>query len=119
MARTTARPSLGQSWPLDPLRQGGDFALSGAECSSSVPHQAGSLMAKRNLESSQRVSSPDELRALICALGQRPIAYHVSFTRLPGCDVNTALLLSQLIYWSGRGDDPEWTWKRREKWTEE
>lgn len=68
----------------------------------------------------QNVSSPDKLRALILTLGGRPIAFQPIYADLPGCDVNAALLLSQLVYWSSRGEDPDgWIWKERKQWMEE
>lgn len=67
-----------------------------------------------------RVSSPDELKQLIVTLGCRPIAFIPAYARIPGLDVNCALMLSQMIYWSPRtkGQDG-WIYKTRDKWSEE
>jgi hypothetical protein len=61
-----------------------------------------------------------ELRQLILNLGCRPIAYLPAYALLPGCNVNAAVLLSQMVYWSDRTDDPEgWFYKTRDEWAEE
>jgi hypothetical protein len=45
----------------------------------------------------------DELSTIISKLGQRPIAFIPAYADLPGCNVNAALLLSQMVYWADKG----------------
>jgi hypothetical protein len=62
----------------------------------------------------------NELMQLIQTLGCRPIAFIPAYARIPGLDVNCALILSQMIYWSPRARDPDhWIYKTREEWSEE
>jgi hypothetical protein len=50
-------------------------------------------------------------QALLAVLGDRPIAYHASLAKATK-SVTAGILLSQLVYWSQRGKDPEgWIWK--------
>src|ERR1700722_5042148 len=56
---------------------------------------------------------------LIKKLG-RIIAFHSAYADLPGCNVNAALLLSQMVHWSDKGDLADyWVYKTREEWREE
>lgn len=43
-------------------------------------------------------------------LGIRPIAYNVAFVKITG-SVNSALFLSQLLYWFGKGKWDNWVYK--------
>lgn len=43
-------------------------------------------------------------------IGEKPIAFNPAFARLTG-SINAGLLLSQLLYWSDKGKDPEWFYK--------
>jgi len=49
-------------------------------------------------------------RLIMDILGTRPIAFNVDLAHALG-SVNAGLLLSQLLFWDGKGDDPEWTHK--------
>ena len=50
---------------------------------------------------------------------QRPIAFHRSFVDIGG-SITAALFLSQLFYWSDRGEDPDgWIYKTYAEWTDE
>lgn len=49
----------------------------------------------------------------------RPIAFHRVFVDLTG-SVMAALMLSQAMYWTGRGDDKTgWFWKTQSEWQDE
>lgn len=49
----------------------------------------------------------------------RPIAFNRAYVRI-GCGINGALMLSQLVYWSKRSNDPDlWIYKTHAQWTEE
>ena len=43
-------------------------------------------------------------------LGTRPIAFNADLAHALG-SVNAGLLLSQLLFWDGKGDNPEWIFK--------
>lgn len=59
--------------------------------------------------------TPDDLRYLL----RRPIAFHRAFAEIAK-GATGGLFLSQLFYWSDKGDDPEgWIYKTQEQWTEE
>lgn len=60
---------------------------------------------------------PTDKRHLIALLTEKPIAYHVEFARL--FDVKTAVFLSQLLYWQGKGKYHGWQYKTAEEWEEE
>ena len=58
-------------------------------------------------------------KALFEVLTDRPIAYHVALARISG-GVTAGIFLSQLLYWTGKGKDPEgWIYKTQPEWTEE
>ena len=55
--------------------------------------------------------SKNETQKLIMnILGTKPIAFNADLAHALG-SVNAGLLLSQLLFWDGKGDDPEWTYK--------
>jgi hypothetical protein len=59
-------------------------------------------------------------RKLIQKLGQRPIAFIPAYADLPSCNVNAAVLLSQMVYWSDKGMlEDGWCYKVREEWVTE
>lgn len=59
--------------------------------------------------------TPDDLRYLL----RRPIAFHRAFAEIAK-GATSGLFLSQLFYWSDKGDDPEgWIYKTIEQWQEE
>jgi len=43
-------------------------------------------------------------------MAQNPIAYNPIFAKISG-KVTHALFLSQILYWRGKGADPEWFYK--------
>jgi len=50
---------------------------------------------------------------------QNTITFSRAFLQITG-DIPCALMLSQLVFWSGRGADPGgWVWKRDQDWNEE
>ena len=52
-------------------------------------------------------------------LVDRPVAYHPHLAKAVG-SVTAGLFLSQLLYWSDKGSEPEgWIWKTQEDWREE
>lgn len=56
---------------------------------------------------------------LIKQLSDRPIAFHRSFVKLTGT-INSALMLSQAMYWSNRTSDKTgWFYKTASEWEEE
>ena len=55
------------------------------------------------------MSAYDVLRRI---LSDRPIAFHPELARAFG-GINEALFFQQIAYWSDKGDDPEWIYKRR------
>jgi hypothetical protein len=57
--------------------------------------------------------TPNDLRTLL----QRPIAFHRVFVDVTG-SVTAALMLSQALYWSDKGDDG-WFWKKQPDWERE
>ncbi len=68
---------------------------------------------------SQGVTKSD-LRELIRKLGQRTIAFVPAYAHLPGLNVNSALLLSQMIFWTDKGElEDSWVYKSRGDWVEE
>src|SRR5262249_50339503 len=78
-------------------------------------------LAKRKRNDFDGVTAKD-LGALILSLGGRPIAFHATYARLPGCNVNCAVLLSQMVYWSNKDSTRAkngWFFKTRESWAEE
>jgi len=55
----------------------------------------------------------------ISALLDRPIAFHRPFVQITG-SINSALMLSQALYWSHRTPDKNgWFYKTRDEWEEE
>jgi hypothetical protein len=63
----------------------------------------------------------EDVRNLVVALGGRPIAFIPTYAKLPGCNANCAILLSQMIYWTSK-IPPEkngWFYKTRKDWSEE
>lgn len=50
-------------------------------------------------------------------LYEKPIAYHGGLAKVFG--VKTAVLLSQLLYWQGKGSHGDWTYKTLEEMWEE
>jgi len=58
-----------------------------------------------------------KLSEALTSLG-RPVAYHPSVARIVG--VKECVLLEQLVYWTGKQDDPEgWIYKSQEELTDE
>jgi hypothetical protein len=58
----------------------------------------------------------DVIRGL---LSEQRVAYHPQLARLVG-GVTAGLFLAQLMYWSGKGDDPDgWIWKTQVEWEQE
>ncbi len=57
-------------------------------------------------------------KTLQVILQDHPVAYHPILAKATG-SVNAAILLSQLLYWQGKGDNPEWTYKTRDEIYEE
>lgn len=57
---------------------------------------------------------------LLKVLQNNPIAYHVEFAKIGG-GVTAGLFLSQLFFWSGKGQDKEsgWIYKTQSEWTDE
>ena len=63
------------------------------------------------------VLSADSIRVLLA--GERIIAFNTAFARISG-SVTAGLFLSQLLYWTPRGNDPDgWIYKTRAEWMEE
>jgi hypothetical protein len=63
-----------------------------------------------------------DVRALVLSLGGRPIAFQAAYARLPKCSVNSAVFLSQTLYWSDKESTQEkggWFYKSREEWANE
>ena len=61
----------------------------------------------------------DEKDLILGLLGKRPIAFYPALVPLSG-GVSGAVFLSQLLYWSDKGKDPEgWIYKTQAEWTEE
>lgn len=59
-------------------------------------------------------------RDIVVGMCQRPIAFNPIFVDLPGCTVNSALFLSQALYWTDRTQEDEgWFYKTRDEWTKE
>jgi hypothetical protein len=56
----------------------------------------------------------NDIRTLL----QRPIAFHRIFVDVTG-SVTAALMLSQAVYWSDKGDDDGWFWKKQAEWEKE
>ena len=56
--------------------------------------------------------------ALLVLLHDRPVAYHPALVKVAG-SVTAALFLSQLLYWHGKGSDPEWIYKTQADMEEE
>lgn len=53
----------------------------------------------------------NEASTIITLLSDRPVAYHPALARLVG-GVKAAVFLCQLLYWHGKGNDPDgWIWK--------
>lgn len=48
----------------------------------------------------------------------RPVTYYPAMAPVYG-GVVPAVFISQLIYWQGRGSDPEWVYKTQAEWSEE
>ncbi|MEG6617584.1 hypothetical protein V6C27_14385 [Peptococcaceae bacterium 1198_IL3148] len=56
---------------------------------------------------------------LINLLMDKPIAYHADIAKAVG-SVTSGLFLSQLLYWTGKGADPEgWIYKTQSEWYDE
>ena len=52
-------------------------------------------------------------------LSERPIAFHPALGSIGG-GATEGLFMSQLLYWTGKGGDPDgWIFKSREEWTAE
>ena len=67
--------------------------------------------------------SNDELSAAKAALLEvvtsKPIAYYVAFANVGG-GVTSGVFLSQLLYWTGKGKDPDgWIYKVQGEWEQE
>src|ERR1035441_2628689 len=68
----------------------------------------------------RRPITKQNLRALIGKLGGRTIAFTPAYAHLPSLNVNSALLLSQMVFWVEKGKLEEgWIYKTRQDWVEE
>ena len=57
--------------------------------------------------------------ALLEVVTSKPIAYYVAFANVGG-GVTSGVFLSQLLYWTGKGKDPDgWIYKVQGEWTDE
>lgn len=70
------------------------------------------------MSSGATTPAPDR-RAVEALLFDRPIAFHPTYARVGG-SVAAGVFLSQLLYWHGRGADPDgWIWKTQREWQDE
>lgn len=60
----------------------------------------------------------DNQKLILRILGSRSISFNPDLAKLVG-DVGGGLFLSQLLYWSSRGRDPEWFYKTIDELEEE
>jgi hypothetical protein len=60
----------------------------------------------------------DKRNPMLRLLADRPVAYHPDMARILG-GVNEAVFLCQLLYWEGKGANPDWVWKTQEEWEQE
>lgn len=60
----------------------------------------------------------EEQKTLIRTLSERPIAYMPVYARLAG-SVTAGVMLSQAMYWTGKGQDDGWFWKTSDEWERE
>jgi len=76
-------------------------------------------MDKSSISSRKRPGIANVKKLLLRLLSDRPIAYHPALAGLVG-GAAPALFLSQLLYWSDKGNDPSgWIYKTRNDWQEE
>ena len=57
----------------------------------------------------------DVIKTIIC---DKPITYHPAIAKAVG-SVNAGIFLSQLLYWTGKGNDPEWIYKTQKEFEDE
>lgn len=78
-----------------------------------------SATAKKRQMKPHQAQISQEVDYLKVLVGRPPISFYQPFGRLAG-SAGAGLFLSQLIYWSSRGTDPDgWIYKTQAEWIEE